>query len=294
MNLLRFSRWYFFFSSLLIAGALGSVVFLGIDFGIEFTGGSILQITYLEERPPVSDVRETLTALGVGEFQVQELGERGMILRTGPLAPEQEIALRGAFGEQVREERFENVGPVVGRELREATLFMLALAALAIIIYITLAFRRITEPLHSWQYSLAAFIPLVHDVLLPLGVISLLGAERGAVFTIPVAVALLTVFGYSVNNTVVTFDRIRENLFLQKGFDFRDTVSQSMRQTLPRNLNTSLTTLFVVASLLFLGGETLWLFAATLFVGIAAGTYSSLFLAPSFLVLWSRLRAPEA
>ena len=161
-----------------------------------------------------------------------------------------------------------------------------------IVVMVRFAFRRMTYPVHSWQWSLAALVALVHDILIPLGMLALLCEFYGVQITIPVVVALLTVVGYSVNDTVVVFDRIRENLVRKVGADFADTVTQSLQQTFTRSLNTSLTTLFVVLAIVFFGGETLRYFALTLAVGIGAGSWSSLFVAPFLLEKWATKRTP--
>ena len=195
---------------------------------------------------------------------------------------------------ELEERRFESIGPTIGRELKEKTKIVIVLALLAIVLYIALAFRRIQRPVSSWQYGIASLLALFHDVLIPLGIFSVLGKFFGVQITIPVIVALLTVLGYSINNTVVVFDRIRENLLkapyqnLVGGYE--DVVNISLNQTLTRQINTALTTLFVLTAIFFLGGETLKYFALALILGIIAGTYSSIFLASPILVSWLRWR----
>ncbi|MDP6704666.1 MAG: protein translocase subunit SecF, partial [archaeon] len=165
-------------------------------------------------------------------------------------------------------------------------LLLIALSLLGIVVYITFAFRRIAGPVKFWHWSAAALVALVHDLLIPLGVFAVLGAYRDIQVTIPIVVALLTVVGYSINDTVVVFDRVRENIGRKIGNTLEETVQYSIKQALSRSLATSLTTLIVLVAIFFFGGETLKYFALALIIGVVAGTYSSLFVAPAILVQW--------
>ena len=224
-----------------------------------------------------------LSGLNVGLVSAQRVEERGVLLRMKDLSEEKHQEVLSALGEGAQEMHFESIGPVIGKELqgRAATLLVLALAS--IVFYVMFAFRKVKQPVHSWQWSLATLAALLHDVLIPLGVLAFLGKFYGVQITIPVVVALLTVVGYSVNDTVVVFDRVRENLLKKVGVDFADTLRLSLEQTFTRSMNTSLTTLLVVLAILFFGGGTLRDFALTLAIGIAAGNWSSLFVAPPLL-----------
>ncbi|MDP2641230.1 MAG: protein translocase subunit SecF, partial [Candidatus Yanofskybacteria bacterium] len=284
----KFRNLYFAFSGILLAGSLGLLAAFGLNFGIEFTGGSLLQVEYEGERPAIAEAQEQLAGTNLGPFLIQPVGDAGMILRMQTIDSQEHELILASLGEKAKEQKFESIGPVIGTELRNKTFLMLALSALAITFYIGFAFRRLSAPLKSWQYSLASFFPLFHDMLIPLGVLALLGYLQGAQVGIPIVVALLTVLGYSINNTVVTFDRIRELLLKKEGANFQEIMNASLSQTMSRNINTSLTTLLVLGCLFLFGGETLSLFALTLMIGITAGTYSSLFLAPSLLFLWGK------
>ena len=189
----------------------------------------------------------------------------------------------------VEEIRFESIGPVIGQELKDKTKIVVVVALLSMIVYIALAFRRVQRPLRSWQYGIASVLALFHDILIPLGIFVILGKFYGIEISIPIITALLAVLGYSINNTVVVFDRIRENL-LTGVETFQEIVDISLNQTLSRQINTSLTTLFVAGAIFFLGGETLKYFALALILGICAGTYSSIFLAGPILVTWLKWR----
>ena len=291
INFLKYKKIYFIFSATLILASLGFLIVFGLKPGIDFTGGSILEIEYKTERPSNQEIKETLSGLDLGEVSVQPTGEKGVILRMKDISEDthQEVIQKLRENKELEELRFESIGPIIGQELKQKTKIVIILSLLAIVLYIAWAFRKISRPLPSWQYGIASLVALFHDVLIPIGILSVLGKFYGVQITIPVITALLAVLGYSINNTVVVFDRIRENLFKQAG-TYQEIVNNSLNQTLTRSINTSLTTLFVLVAIFFLGGVTLKYFALALILGIIAGTYSSLFLASPILVAWLRWR----
>ena len=295
VSFLKYKKIYFFFSAVLVIGSVVSLIVFGLNPGIDFTGGSILEIEYLTERPLNQEVKDILSEVDLGEIYLQPAGEKGIIIRMKDVSEEthQEIWQKLSEGKEegeIEELRFESIGPVIGQELKEKTKVVVILSLFAIVFYIAFAFRKLTFPAKSWQYGVASLVALAHDVLIPLGVFSVMGELKGVQITIPVIVALLTVLGYSINNTVVVFDRIRENLLKRTGVNFEEAVDMSLNQTLARSINTSLTTLFVLLAIFFLGGETLRYFALVLILGIIAGTYSSMFLASPILVTWLKWR----
>ena len=289
---LKYHKLYFILASILILASLISLIIFGLKLGIDFTGGSILELEYEGLRPSNQEIKEALADFDLGQIRVQSSGKSGVILRMKDISEEthQKIIERLRENQKFEELRFEIIGPVIGRELKEKTKIVTILAVVAILIYITAAFRRVSKPVASWQYGIAALIALGHDVFIPLGVFSVLGNFYGVQITIPVITALLTVLGYSINNTVVVFDRIRENLIKSRFSNFEEIVDKSLNETLTRSLNTSLTTLFVLFSIFFFGGETLKYFALALIIGLCCGTYSSIFLASPMLVSWLRRR----
>ena len=291
IKFLKYSKVYFVFSGILILASAFSLFYFGLKPGIDFTGGSILEVEYENVRPSNQEVRDALAGLDLGEFSVQPTDEKGLILRMKEIQEEthQETIVGLREIGSLEELRFESIGPVIGRELRDKTGMVTVLSLAAILLYIAAAFRKLSFPAKSWQYGLVSLVALLHDALIPLGVFSLLGRFYEIQITIPVVVALLTVLGYSINNTVVVFDRIRENILRKVGKDYQETVDASLNQTLARSINTSLTTLFVLVAIFFFGGETLKYFSLMLILGIVAGTYSSLFLASPLLVAWLRL-----
>jgi len=285
----KYRKIYFTFSSVLILASIVSFVVFGFNLGIDFTGGSILEIEYKADRPSNQEILNLLNEIELFNVSVQPTNNNGVILKFENISEEkhQEILekLRQEKAESVEEKRFESIGPVIGTELKEKTKIVVILVLLSIVLYIAFAFRKVQRPLVSWQYGIVSLLALFHDILIPLGIFSVLGKFYGVQITIPVITAFLAVLGYSVNNTVVVFDRIRENLSTGAGI-FEDVINKSLNQTLARQINTSLTTLFVVLAIFILGGETLKYFALALSLGVIAGTYSSFFLASSLLLTW--------
>ena len=189
---------------------------------------------------------------------------------------------------QFEEKSFEFIGPVIGNELKQKTEIAILLSLLAITLYIALAFRKVSYPVPSWQYGIASLIALFHDILIPLGLFSILGHFYDVEITIPVIAALLTILGFSVHDTIVIFDRIRENIFKGRGEQFEETVNSSLNQTIGRSISTVLTVLIVLFAIYFFGGQALRYFSFALIVGIVCGAYSSIFIASSLLVTWYR------
>jgi len=279
---LKYKKIYFTLSGLLILASLISLILFGLKPGIDFTGGSILEIEYQENQPSNEEIKEALTDFDLGEVKIQPSGEKRIILRTKDISEEvHQQVINKLEGSQ--ELRFEAIGPVIGREMKEKTKIVAILAIFAILLYITIAFRKISKPISSWKYGIASLVALGHDVFIPLGVFAYLGHFYDVQITIPVITALLTVLGYSINNTVVVFDRIRENLITNKSAGFKEIVDKSLNQTLTRSINTSLTTLLVLFAIFFLGGETLRYFSLALILGLVCGTFSSIFLASPLL-----------
>jgi preprotein translocase subunit SecF len=287
---LRYRKIYYLFSGILISGSILALIFFGLEPGIDFTGGSILEVEYSNGRPSDQEIRQKLADLDLGTTYLQPTNEKGLILRMKDIDEETHQAILQRLGE-VKELRFESIGPVIGQELKEKTKIFAALALLAIVAYIALAFRKITWPLSSWQYGLiTALVALFHDLLIPLGIFAILGELYRVQITIPIVVGLLTVLGYSVHDTIVVFDRIRENLLKGSEKNFEETVNASLNQTLIRSLNTTITALFVLLAIFIFGGETLKYFSLGLILGISCGTYSSIFIASPLLSTWLNFR----
>lgn len=291
---IRHRKIFYIISVILVGLALISVFVFGLKLGIDFTGGSLLSLNYKNQIPSSLDIRESLKEFELGEIVVQPVGENGILLRMKDVSEEnhQKILEKlKKLGEiEQGSENFQSIGPVIGQELTKKTKIVVSLALLAILIYIAFSFRRISRPVKSYIYGLTSLIALFHDVLIPIGIFAVLGKFYGVEITIPIITAFLTIFGYSINDSVVVFDRVRENLLKLRKSNFELLVEKSLNQILTRSLSTSLTTLFVLFSIFFFGGQSLKYFSLTLILGIILGTYSSLFLATPLLVSFYKFK----
>ena len=240
------------------------------------------------EQRTVEQIRNTLEEEQIEVGTVQP-SDNTAIIRTGPLNQEQNktviTTLRDEVGE-FEQESFETIGPTIGRETTQKAFYSLAIASVLIVLYIAFSFRKVPRPASSWRFGITAIIAVLHDVLLVLGLFSLLGHFYGVEIDSLFITALLTVIGFSVHDTIVVFDRIRENLLKVGGLSFADIANLSILQTLTRSLNTSFTTMLVLFTLLLFGGESIRWFIVALLVGVASGTYSSIFNAAPLLVAW--------
>lgn len=290
MFIIRNKNLFFILSAIFVLSSLFAMVaFRPWNYGIEFTGGSILEVGYPEGRPSIDVLREDLGMLGWNGTLVQETGADGYIIRTKDLSEEERQSLIGVVSHNgttnIEERRFNSVGPTIGAELRSKAGWAILLVIIAIILYIAFAFRHVSQPVSSWVYGLVAVVALVHDVIIPTGFYVAFGHfNLGAQVDVLFVMAILFILGFSVHDTIVVFDRTRENLKLRTWKEFDVTVGRSVEQTFVRSINTSMTVLLVILALYFLGGETTKNFALVLAVGMVAGTYSSIFLASPLLV----------
>jgi len=271
-----------------VAAALASIAVFGLNLGIEFTGGSLLEVKYQNQAPTLEQVKAQISALNLGDVVVQISDDERVILKMKFIDEQQkEEILRNLqmLGEvELGSESFQVIGSVIGQELKNKTIIVIILALAGILIYIAISFRKISRPVKSYVYGFTGVLALCHDIIIPLGIFAFLGRYFGAEITIPIITALLTVFGYSINDTVVVFDRIRENLLKNKADDFNIIIDQSLNQTFARSINTSFTVLLVLAAVLLFGGSTLRYFSLILFLGVGFGTYSSIFIASLLVV----------
>lgn len=295
LNIIGKRKIWYAISFVLVAVSVAAIALWGLRLGVDFTGGSLIQVQYAAERPAVTDVQERLHAADVGSVTVQPAGDKDVIIRVqgADEATHQKVlaALReGVPAEQakdaVREVSYETVGPTVGAELRRRSFTAIAMVLLAIIAYISFAFRKVSRPVSSWKYGLAAIVALLHDVIIPTGVIAVLGHFFGVEVDVLFVTAVLTVLGFSVHDTIVVFDRIRENLRRSGGASFEEVVNRSINETFARSVNTSLTALLVLLAVYLFGGESIRNFVLVLLIGIGIGTYSSIFIASPILVTW--------
>lgn len=264
----------------------------GLKLGIDFTGGSLVELSFASSTPATEQVMETLEKHDLKGSLVQRSGENKLILRTPFLTEDQHQMLVSDLRETfaatngaVQEERFETIGAAVSSQLREKAFWAIILVLLGIILYVAYSFRIVSRPIASWKYGALAIVALMHDVLVVLGVFAVLGRFKGIEVDIGFVVALLTVLGYSVNDTIVVYDRIREKLQRHVPGTFSEIVNTGLNDTLMRSVNTTLTTLLPLFALYFVGGSSIHNFALALLIGIASGAYSSIFIASPLLVM---------
>jgi len=279
--------WFFLVSGTIILIGIISLATFGLPSGIEFSSGSMLTVRF-EEPVDHAQFQQEMSDLGYTSAIIQRTGEGEFLIRTHELTDEEkaqiEDALTARFG-QLSETQFSSVSPMVAAETSHNAAIAIAVAAVGILLYVTWAFRRMPKPFH---YGTCAIVALVHDALIAMGIFSILGAILNWQINLMFITGLLAVIGYSVNNTVVIFDRIRENLTKGISADFETAVNSSLAETLSRSANTSLTTLIVILALLLFVGASIQNFVVVLIIGIVAGTFSSICIAPSLLVVWDR------
>ena len=301
-NVIGYRRVWYTISGILIVLSVLAVGFWGLKLGIDFTGGSLVEVSFTGTRPPLDQITAAVPS-ELGKPTMAPLGDNNAVLRLKTLSQEdhQKLleALKKKFPAQngtdtVSEQQFTSIGPTIGEELRAKSLWAIGTVLLAIVLYIAFAFRKVSRPIASWQYGVAAIIALFHDVFIPVGIFAILGKFLGVEVDTLFITAILTVLGFSVHDTIVVFDRIRENLH-RSSDNFSDIVNQSVNETLARSINTSLTTLLVLVTTFFFGGESVRYFVLTLIFGIVFGTYSSIFIASPLLVSWYTLsRKPKS
>ncbi len=296
MKLIQYYKYLFALSGVILVLGIISLAVYGLKLGIDFKGGTIAQLQF-EQAVDLGKVKDVVASQGVKDVTVQNSGTNGVIIRTEAIEKEQHDKVNEALKTQIgnfQETEYDSIGPVIGQELKQKALYQLILVSIGIIFYIAYAFRRVARPITPWQFGIAAVIALLHDLLIVLGIFSFLGHYHGIEIDSLFVTAMLTVLGFSVHDTIVVFDRIRENLKIYAGQSIDFVVNHSISQTLVRSLNTSLTVLFVLLALLLFGGVTIRNFVLALFVGVITGTYSSIFVASPILLLWQRRRQKKS
>ncbi|HBL39825.1 TPA: protein translocase subunit SecF [Candidatus Uhrbacteria bacterium] len=291
LAVIRLRKVWYAVSGLLVATSLMLVAVLGIPFGIDFTGGSLLEVRF-DVAPETAALRKELSNMGYAEATVQSAGTDEALIRLSNMTEEdhQRVlnALEASFG-NIDELRFDSIGPTIGKELKRDAMLALAIALILIVAYVAWAFRKVSEPIASWKYGLLTIVAALHDLIIPLGVFAVLGASQNFQIDTAFIAALLTILGYSINDTIVVFDRTRENLARWGAHDFEMVVEKSVQQTFARSINTTLTTLLALLAVFLFGGETTRSFALALLIGIGVGAYSSVFIASPLLVTWYRV-----
>lgn len=292
MNIVGHRKIFFAVSGLLFLLSIASFLVWGLRLGIDFTGGLLIEVEFSEVRPDTASLKSRIADLGLGEVLFTPTGESGLIVRTGYIGEDAKerllsgLSLDGGYPLMVK--RFNGIGPTIGKELKGRSARALIIVILLIVFYVAWAFRKVSRPVPSWKYGVVTIVALVHDIALPSGLFVLLGRFYGVDIGILFVTALLTILGFSVHDTIVVFDRIRENLKEgdKDGRDFETVVNRSLNETIVRSINTSLTVLLALLAVFFFGGESIRFFSLALITGVIFGTYSSIFIAGPLLVSW--------
>lgn len=304
MWIIKHRAIFYTLSIVLIVASIFSFVKWGLNFGIDFTGGTLIEVSYSNERPAQADILNSISAIDA-KASVRPAGTDSYIIRMKPIDQSEKATVLdvlnissapdalvddntdtlNASTSVASLKTFDSIGPILGAESLRKALVSIVLVILGIVLFITFAFRKVSEPVSSWKYGLVAIVALVHDVIIPTGVFSILGHYAGYEIDTLFVTAILVILGFSVHDTIVVFDRVRENLRNYSAKKpFVEVVGESINQTLVRSVNTSLTTLIALLVLYFVGGSATEHFSLALIIGIAAGTYSSIFVGSALLV----------
>ena len=294
MFVIKYKKLFVWLSALFVALSIASISIFGLKPGIDFKGGSSLELNYPVTRPTILEVKGALLNAGFGDASVQPVGEKGFIVKSRSLSEEERatvVTLAGFGGSvEVEQKSFTTIGPSVGSELKKKAIASIILVFIAIILFVAYAFRRVSRPVSSWKYGLVVITALIHDIIIPSGIFAALGYIYGLEIDILFVVALLTTLGISISDTIVVFDRIRENLTAKQNKPFEQLVGESLSQTFARSINTSIVVLLMVLSLVFFGPKSTQLFSIILAIGMFFGIYSSIFLASPLLVIVEKMQ----
>lgn len=283
MFVITYKKYFYIFSGLISIAALYAIITLGIKPSIEFTGGSLLEISYAGKSKTAEEVTKILQPVGLKNLTVQGVGEKNDLLRFETVDEKTHQKILSLL-KDAKEEQFQTIGPVIGEELKRKSIFALAISVIAVFIYIALAFRRIEGRLRPWKMSFATIVALAHDVIITVGGFAFfswyIGIEAGESFV----AATLTVWGYSVHDTIVVFDRLRENLQKEPKKSIAALAGESISQTIGRSINTSLAVFILLVCLYIFGPSSLASFTMPLLIGVIIGTYSSICIATPLLL----------
>ncbi|MBD3238264.1 MAG: protein translocase subunit SecF [Candidatus Moranbacteria bacterium] len=315
LKIIQHKKVYLIFSGLLMLVSIMALSIFGLNLGIDFTGGSLMRIQTNQDQINTQDIKQILNQKQqepefqdiLGNYTVQPVTENQFLIKTTHLEEKdhqqilqilkKQLNNKQANTEQVNnpitEIKYDSIGPTIGKELKGNAQKAILVVLVAIVIYIALAFKKVSSQLNKYEslrYALVAIIALIHDILITLGIFSVLGHFYNVQIDSYFIAALLTILGYSVNDTIIVLDRIRENILKKGNQAFEAVVNKSVNQVIGRSINTSITTLIVLFAILLFGGETIYYFVLTLIIGIISGTYSSIFLASPLLVVFKKLK----
>src|SRR3989344_5119423 len=291
MFIIKHKKIFIGISITLVALSFLSLLIFGLNIGIDFKGGALTEVVYKDSRPTQADLNKSLETLNFGTIVLQPTGNLGYLVKSRDLNDTEHTLLLKTLSQDdtnaFTEMSFNSIGPTVGQELTRKAILAIILISLAIICFIAFAFRKVSKPVSSWKYGIIAIVTLLHDVAIPVGLFVILSHYYGAELDTLFVVAILTILGLSVSDTIVIFDRIRENLRNEDTakVNFSEIVGKSLEQSFVRSICTSLTVILVLLALYFFGPVTTRYFALMLTAGMFFGTYSSIFLASPLLVL---------
>ena len=282
MFIVAHRKFFFWLTGLILAAAVAAIAFWGLPLGIDFTGGSLMQVEYTEGRPDLAQVQQDISVVPLPHVSVRALGENGVSIRTRSLTPDEHDAVLATLSRAapVTELSFTSVGPSLGSQFTNKALWAILAVVLAIVLYIALAFRKVSRPVPSWGYGLTTVAMLAIDIIVPTGFFAAYAHFTGAEVDSLFIVALLALLGYVVNDIIVVFDRVREHLAKNEREGIREefelTIGKSIDETITRGINTSLTVALALLALIYLGAEATRTFALVMLVGVVAGTFSSI------------------
>ncbi|MDD2766461.1 MAG: protein translocase subunit SecF [Candidatus Moranbacteria bacterium] len=288
INIIQKRVYLYIFSLGAVFLSIGALFVWGLNLGIDFKGGTLMEVQFSETVPAIGVITESLAPFSLQSLTIQPTGERSLFLRylaSDEVANEQVLEKLQSFDENILLLRTDFIGGSVSEQIKKQAIIGIILSIIGIALYIAWAFRRVSGLVGSWEYGLGAIIALAHDIIVTIGVFSFLGEFYGVEIGVPFVAALLTILGYSVNDTIVVYDRIRENLLRSnKKEDFEITVNRSINETLGRSFNTSFTVIVTLLAIVLFGGESIKYFALAILIGVAFGTYSSIYVASALLV----------
>lgn len=284
MFIIKHKKIFVIISAFLVLFSILAISFSGLKLGIDFKGGSLLEVEYKTTRPAQVLVEDSIKPLSLGEMLIQPIGTTGYSIKIKEINDTQRVSILTALGTDATEKSFTSVGPSVGVELIRKSIISFILVALGIIFWIAFSFRKVSKPVSSWKYGLIAIVTLIHDILIPVGAFAIMSSIYGTEIDTLFVVAILTILGLSVSDTIVVFDRIRENIRIGHYKTFEETVGKSLEQVYTRSIATSSTVIIVLLALVFFGPSSTKVFAMMLTAGMFFGTYSSIFLASPLLV----------
>ncbi len=286
MNIIKYRYIWYILSALMIGASIAFVAIFGLKQGIDFAGGSLVMVRFEGQRPAPVEAEGLVTSLDLGGIVIQPVGDTDMSFRTKVMDEETHQKFLAAIKTKypnIVELRFDSIGPVIGNELRTKSIYSLVIVFIAILIYIAFTFRKVSVPVKAWKYGLITALTAVHDVIVPIGIFALLGKLHGTEVGTSFIAAILTVMGFSIHDTIVVLDRVRENLQKTSGV-FEEIVNRSLNQTIVRSINTTVATLLALVAVFLFGGDTVRDFSLALIIGITVGAYSSIFIAAPLLV----------